>query len=145
MAQWPRIRLPVQETQMWVWFLGWLRPWRRKWQPIPVFLPGKFHGQRSLVGYIVHGVQRDRHDWAHTHTYTGSQDPKRATKTRHSQIIKYIFKKFCKCHLCINTCTEIYIHNFSKGYWGNVVFLRMHVGNLKMFYCFKVTKRQMRL
>ena len=26
-------------------------PWRRKWQPIPVFLPGKFHGQRSLVGY----------------------------------------------------------------------------------------------
>ena len=26
-------------------------PWRRKWQPIPVFLPGKFHGRRSLAGY----------------------------------------------------------------------------------------------
>ena len=26
-------------------------PCRRKWQPTPVFLPGKFHGQRSLVGY----------------------------------------------------------------------------------------------
>ena len=26
-------------------------PWRRKWQPDPVFLPGKFHGQRSLVRY----------------------------------------------------------------------------------------------
>ena len=26
-------------------------PWRRKWQPTPVFLPGKFHGQRSLAGY----------------------------------------------------------------------------------------------
>ena len=26
-------------------------PWRRKWQPTPVLLPGKFHGQRSLVGY----------------------------------------------------------------------------------------------
>ena len=25
--------------------------WRREWQPIPVFLPGKFHGQRSLAGY----------------------------------------------------------------------------------------------
>ena len=25
-------------------------PWKRKWWPIPVFLPGKFHGQRSLVG-----------------------------------------------------------------------------------------------
>ena len=26
-------------------------PWRRKWQPTPVFLPGKSHRQRSLVGY----------------------------------------------------------------------------------------------
>ena len=26
-------------------------PWRRKQQPTPVFLPGEFHGQRSLVGY----------------------------------------------------------------------------------------------
>ena len=26
-------------------------PWRKKWQPTPVFLPGESHGQRSLVGY----------------------------------------------------------------------------------------------
>ena len=26
-------------------------PWRKKWQPTPVFLPGKSHGQRSLTGY----------------------------------------------------------------------------------------------
>ena len=26
-------------------------PWRREWQPIPAFLPGESHGQRSLVGY----------------------------------------------------------------------------------------------
>ena len=26
-------------------------PWRRKWLPIPVLLPGKFPGQRSLAGY----------------------------------------------------------------------------------------------
>ena len=25
--------------------------WRREWQPTPVFLPGEFHGQRSLAGY----------------------------------------------------------------------------------------------
>ena len=31
----------------WVWKI----PWRRKWQPTPVLLPGKSHGQRSLVGY----------------------------------------------------------------------------------------------
>ena len=34
-------------------FDPWVRkiPWKRKWQPAPVFLPGKFHGERSLVGY----------------------------------------------------------------------------------------------
>ena len=34
-------------------FDPWVRkiPWRREWQPTPVFLPGKSHGQRSLVGY----------------------------------------------------------------------------------------------
>ena len=26
-------------------------PWKRAWQPIPVFLPGKSHGPSSLVGY----------------------------------------------------------------------------------------------
>ena len=34
-------------------FDPWVRkiPWSRKWQPTPVFLPGKSQGQRSLVGY----------------------------------------------------------------------------------------------
>ena len=37
-------------------------PWRRKWQPTPVFLPGESRGQRSLVGYTAHGVaKRVRH------------------------------------------------------------------------------------
>ena len=37
-------------------------PQRRKWQPAPAFLPGKFHGQRSLVDYKSIGSQRVRHD-----------------------------------------------------------------------------------
>ena len=45
---------------------------RRKWQPTPVFLPGKFHGQRSLVGYSPWGSQRVGDAWANTHTYTSS-------------------------------------------------------------------------
>ena len=34
-------------------FYPWVRkvPWRRKWQPTPVFLPGESHGQGSLAGY----------------------------------------------------------------------------------------------
>ena len=37
----------------------WVRkiPWSRKWQLIPVFLPGKFHGQRSMAGYHTWGCK----------------------------------------------------------------------------------------
>ena len=44
----------------------WVRkiPWRRKWQFISVFLLGKSHGQRSLVGYSPWGCKRVRHDWS---------------------------------------------------------------------------------
>ena len=38
-------------------------PWRREWQPTPVFLPGEFYGQRSL-GATVHVAN------THTHTHT---------------------------------------------------------------------------
>ena len=42
--------------------------WRRKWQPTPVFLPGKFHGQRSLAGYSPLGAksQTRLRNWEHT-------------------------------------------------------------------------------
>ena len=32
-------------------------PWRRKWQPTPVFLSGEVHGQRSLVTYSPRGCK----------------------------------------------------------------------------------------
>ena len=40
-------------------FDRWVRkiPWSRKWQLIPVFLPGKFHGQRSMAGYHTWGCK----------------------------------------------------------------------------------------
>ena len=42
-------------------------PWSRKWQHTPIFLPGKFHRQRSLMGYSPWGW-RVQHDWATEHT-----------------------------------------------------------------------------
>ena len=58
-------------------------PRSRKWQPAPVFLPGKSHGQRSLAGYSpwgrkeldrtqrMHAHMRMRtHTHTHTHTHT---------------------------------------------------------------------------
>ena len=45
--------------------------WRRRWKPTPVFLPGESHGQRSLVGYTVHGVakQPNKTELLGTHTH----------------------------------------------------------------------------
>ena len=53
--------LPVQETE--VPSLDREDPWRMKWQSTPVFLPGKLHGQRSLVA-TVPGVARVGHHLA---------------------------------------------------------------------------------
>ena len=41
-------------------FHPWVRkiPWRRKWQPTPIFLPGEFHGQRSLEDYSPWGHKK---------------------------------------------------------------------------------------
>ena len=43
-------------------------PWRRKWQPTPVFLPGQSYGQESLVGYSPQGVKEsDTTEQLNTH------------------------------------------------------------------------------
>jgi len=45
-------------------------PWRRKWLPTPVFLPGESHGQGELVGYIQFmGVTKELDITEHVHTF----------------------------------------------------------------------------
>ena len=44
--------------------MGQEDPLEDEWQPTPVFLPGKPHGQRSLVGYSPWGSQRAEHNLA---------------------------------------------------------------------------------
>ena len=50
-----RICLKCRRPQFYPW-VGRI-PWRRKWQPTLVFLPGEFHGQRGLVGHSPWGRQ----------------------------------------------------------------------------------------
>ena len=55
-------------------------PWRRKWKPTPVFLPGESHERRSLEGYSPWGhKESDMTEWisacAHTHTHTHTHTP----------------------------------------------------------------------
>ena len=55
-------------------FNPWVRKihWRRKWQTTPVFLPGKSHGQRSLVGYHPKGCKESNTtEWLSAPTAAG--------------------------------------------------------------------------
>ena len=51
------VKNPPAMRETWVWTLGQEDPWRRKWQPTPVFLSGISHGWRSLVGYSPWGCK----------------------------------------------------------------------------------------
>ena len=65
-CQFRRLRLYAWVKKIpWVWKI----PGRRKWQPTPIFLPGKFHGQRSLMGYSQWGPKElGKTEHAHKHT-----------------------------------------------------------------------------
>ena len=79
-------------------------PWRRKWQPIPMFLPGKSHGQRSLVGYSPWDLKRVGHELA--------------TKQQQSVCMSVLLSQFIppspsplcpyiqSLHLCLYSCPE---------------------------------------
>ena len=51
-------------------------PWRRAWQPTPIFLPGESAGQGSLLGYI--------------HAFTGTDTAEAAYHTAHTSYLQYL-------------------------------------------------------
>ena len=65
-AQMVKILPAMQDTQV----DPWVRkiPWRREWQPTPVFLPREFHGQRILANYSPGGWTQMSDEHTHTHT-----------------------------------------------------------------------------
>ena len=70
------IQNPPAMQETWVQPLGWEDDLKREWQPIPVFLSGDSHGQRSLAGFSPQG--RKKSDTAeqlgtHMHTLIHSQ------------------------------------------------------------------------
>ena len=74
------MNLSKLETQVRSW--GQEIPWRKEWKPIPVFMSGKSHGQRSLVGYIP-WVANSRTWLSNEHTYTGDRKGQRSLALVH--------------------------------------------------------------
>ena len=74
-------------------------PQRRKWQPTPVFLPGKSHGKKSLVDYTVHGVPRVRHN--------------------------LVTEPLPHKHICMCVC--VYTHIQFKAFWFNTTSSDIHM------------------
>ena len=80
-----RVKCLPAMWEIWVQSLGreWGRPgfnpWvgkipcRRKWQPTPALLPGKSHGQKSLVGYSSWGRKKSDTTERLTHTYSAGE------------------------------------------------------------------------
>ena len=88
----------------------WVRkiPWRREWQPTPVFLPGEFHGQRSLVGYSSWShKESDMTEWL-TQT-TKSYDLRRHTILS-SLFLWYTFKN------CLSTMSWVIKKAWNHGF-----------------------------
>ena len=58
------------------WFNPWVRkiPWRRAWQPTPIFLSGESHGQRSLAGYSPWGCKESDTAEVTEHTHMQLMD-----------------------------------------------------------------------
>ena len=58
-------------------------PWRRAWQPTPVFLPGESHGHRNQMGYSPGGCKELNTSGAATHTcvHAWFQEPVGLTRT----------------------------------------------------------------
>ena len=101
LSQW-RVCLQCWRPGFYPWF-GKI-PWRRKWQPTPVFLPGEFHGQRSLVGYS---------PWDHKELDTTEQ----LTFHFHFILVLIFFKHYTMLCFTYNTrkdCTILFRRNILK-------------------------------
>ena len=86
--------------------LGPEDPWGRKWKPIPVFLPGKFHGQRSLAGSSPWGRRRVRQDLGTT------QQPQPLDGVAHYGSLIMLF-----LGSLVSLWTRDFIFQFWKSFW----------------------------
>ena len=114
-------------------------PWRRKWQSTPVLLPGKSHGQRSLVGYSPWGRKElDTAESLHftstsfsghlslhmAEVYPNCVNPSRIVSQR-MLLLLLLLRRFSHVRLCATPWTAAHQAPLSIGfsrqeYWSGV-------------------------
>ena len=98
-------RLRRHKFDLWVWKI----PWSRKWQPTPVSLPGKFHGQKSLVGC----KESDMTDWLSMCTRVQNE---KSTATFRSKRLR--IWKACQHPLQANSRPScLYVHAYPSAWF----------------------------
>ena len=102
-------------------------PWSRKWQPIPVFLPRKFHGQKSLVTAVHEAAksQTRSHDGAHS-LIDLTDDSSRFNSS-------YVF---CACPRLLITNVSLACINSDYPTQQGTLFLKIHIIYLIPQYSF---------
>ena len=86
--RWSRIRLQCTRPGFW---LGWKDPLKKGMQPTSVFLPGEFHGQRSLAGYRPQGHKEL--DTKVTNTFTFNLSPPSPSKSIYCHVKRLPFNE----------------------------------------------------
>ena len=105
-------------------FDPWVRKisWKRKWQPTPVFLPGKSHGLRSLLGYSPRGRKSQRWLNHHQHCHEVTKGWTQLSNWAHSHTCT-----------CVRTHTHTHTHMLSY-YCQSVAHPFYHQLPIHMFY-----------
>ena len=97
-------------------------PWSRKWHPTPVFLSGKFHGQKSLAGYSPWGYKEPDTTEHHQVSATRASYRKKSTNILantvkfilliYNSVVFNIFTELCSHHHYL--ILEYFHHSWKK-------------------------------
>ena len=114
-------------------------PWRRKWQPTPVFLPGESHGQRSLAGYSSRGrKEADTTEQLSLHFIPFSAPPSSW------QPLFFLFYEFdcCRCFMWVESysvclpVTGLFISVMSSRFIHAIAYVRISFVKLNIYHIF---------
>ena len=83
----------------------WAHPWKRKWQPTPIFLPGKIPWTEEPGGLQPIRLQRVRHDRATEHEHMGPHDTLNQVSSSWLALVHSEANKLAFTHLWLKLCS----------------------------------------